>query len=214
MEENEKPVERTPVNARGGLQLPKNVGVSEKDQADDHLARNTIDAVEKELERMGLAPSAKPAWDRPDLTAEQLTTSVNRDYTVLYAQHLAWYNFTSPLYARVRARMLGVSNEMTDIEVRIRKNLRAKNKNLPKDERFNEKDIDDETWSDPRYQVLTKEKQKLEQMKLEIEAYLGVMEGCLKVISRQIEIRKIELGSSNQENAMPGRGKFPPMRTT
>jgi len=205
-------VEREP-QVRGGLRLPSNTGISEEETRAAAIKWDTQGQVEENLKKSGFSQPVKPSSPRPSVTAEQLTTVINKDYTVLYAQHLAWFNYTGPILARVRARLLQVRNEMRDIEVRIRRELRKKNRDLPRDERFNEKDIEDETWTDPRYKALVNEEQQFEQTKLQLEAYLRETEETLKVISRQVEIRKIELEGARSETSMPGRGRFPNLRT-
>lgn len=191
------------------LQLPTSVGLSDLEKQSLKLRWNTIDAVEEKLEIMGFSPDLQPVYSRPTITAEQLTTTINQDYTVLYAQHLAWYNYTTPVLARTKARLLGYQNELTNIETRIRKDLRKKNRELARDDKLNEKDIETEIWSDPDFLEVKREEQRYAQNKMEIEAYLDVMNNNLKVISRQIEIRKIEMGGVHQENNMPGRYRGP-----
>lgn len=204
--------ERTPV--RGGLHLPSSVGVGEQEQKDIHNAWTaTIDNVEADLASMGIVAEKAPEFSRPTLTAEQLTTTINKDYTILYSQHLSWYNYTTPLVAKVKARLLGVKNEMTDIEVRIRQEMKKKNKIVERDMKFTEKDIEDHIWMDPRYKQLLLERQRLEQYKLELDAYLETMDRNLLTISRQVEIRKIEYGGNHIENNLPGRGRYQPIRT-
>lgn len=194
---------------RGGLgTLPRNVGLSQEDVKKASTAWKTFEKVEAHLKERGFIPPDQPSFPRPTITPEQLTTVINKDYTMLYSHHLAWFNYTSPILAQVKSMLIQTRNEMKDIETKIRKDLRLKNKTLPKDERFNEKEIADEVWSDPAYKILTREEQKYEQTKLQLESYLEVTEGTLKVISRQVEIRKLELDGSRAEGSMPGRGRF------
>lgn len=197
-------MERTPVY--GGLKLPRSTGVSEQTKQEARSKWDTIGEVEDELASQGFTELDRPPFQIPSVTAEQLTTVINKDYTTLYAQHLRWVNYTSPILAKVKARLLGVRNEMTDIETYTRKELRRKNRELPKEERFNEKDIDDEIWSDPRYNELKQIAQRLEQKKIELDSYLETMDNNMKVISRQVEIRKLEMEGDRRENGMPGRG--------
>lgn len=203
-------VDRQPTTTGGGLHLPKHIGVSQKETEAATLNWDTLAIVEKNLTKLGFELPEKPTFPRPKITVEQLTTVVNKDYTTLYAQELAWFNYTSPIFARVRAKLLQIRNEKRDIEVRIRKALRQRNRELPKDERFNERDIEDETWCDARYKVLVKDGQQFEQTEALLKSYLETSENTLKVISRQVEIRKTELDGSRTESYLPNRGRLVP----
>jgi len=207
-------------NTKGGLRLQSKAGMTDQEKEDLQASWNTIDTQERVLEKKYGFPREldRPPFDRPTLTAEQLTATSNQDYTTLYAQHLAWFNYTSPLLAKTKARLIQKKNELLDIERTTRKRLREANRLLPKDERLNEKDIEDEIWSDPRYKELIREEQRQTQTRIELESYLEIMENNLRVISRQVELRKIEMEGAHRENAMPFRGnsavqnRFPPLR--
>lgn len=201
------------IQVQGGLgKITQAKGVGREAQDIIHNRWGTLIDVEIELREAGLNPPDKPKFSRPTLSAEQLTTDVHRDYTTLYAQHLAWFNFTVPMLAHVRAKTLQVVNEMKDIEVETRKQLRLLNKSASKLDKLREIDIEDTVWVDSRYKELIIEKQKLDQFRLELEGYLTTMESNLKVISRQVEIRKIEMGGERTENGMSNRNRFQPPR--
>ena len=204
--------EREP-QVRGGLQLPKNMGISDHEQQQVKKGWDTIGDVESNLSSKGFIEGDKPPFPRPTITAEQLTTVINKDYTLLYAQHLAWYNYTSPILAKIKARLLQSKNHRKHLESKLRKELRSKNRMLPREDRLNEKDIEDEIWGDEEYRTTVKWEQQYEQTKLELESYLDITENTLRVISRQVEIRKLELNGSDVEDNMPGRGRFRSPRT-
>ncbi len=203
----EKPVAR-------GLHLPTGaLGVPASEQKSIHEQWNTLDEVEAEIASKGLVAVDRPSFDYPGpVTPAQLTTTLNKDYSELYAYHLGWYNFVSITLARVKAMLLQLDNEMTDIETRIRKELKEKNRRIAKEERFNEKDITDATNQDQRYRELTLQKQRFDQKKIEYDAYLDCMDRNLRVISRQVEIRRIEMEAGGTSNAMPHRGRPPLVR--
>ena len=194
-----------------GLHLPDGaLGVSASEQQAIRAKWNTLEEIEEELAGKGLVAMERPPFEYPGaVTPDQLTTQNNQEYSTLYAQHLGWYNFVALTLARVKAMLLQINNEMDDIEVRIRKELKDQNKRLAKDERFNEKDISDSVSSDQRYKELTLEKQRFDQKKLEYDAYLDNMDRNLKVISRQVEIRRLEHEGGKIEGAMPFRGYQP-----
>ena len=68
----------------------------------------------------------------------------------------------------------------------------------------------DEILLDPRYSYLNHRRQEMTQYKVMLAAYTDSIERGLKVISRQVEIRKIEL-EQNRVN-IPNRGYESPRR--
>ncbi len=196
-------------NEARGLHLPEgSLGPSLSQQHQIQQVWDTIGEVEKELAQRGLIPMNPPPFAYPGfITPDQLTQALNADYTTLYAQHLAWYNYTAQLLARVKAFLLGVANEMTDIETTIRKDLRDKNRELEREKKYSIDDIKDAVQLNDRYRSLAIRQQQFEQNKIEIDSHLDCMDRNLKVISRQVEIRRVEQEADRTESAMPHRGR-------
>lgn len=192
-----------------GLRLPQgNLGVGETEQRAIQANWNTIGKIEGEIAQQGLASSGPPPFVYPGtVTPAQLTTQDNQAYSTLYAEHLGWYNFAAVTLARIRAVLLQLNNEMDDIAVHIRKDMKDQNRRSPKNEQFTEKDITDSVALDPHHRTLSLTKQEYEQKKLEYDAYLDSMDRNLKVISRQVEIRRLEHEGGKIEGAMPYRGR-------
>jgi hypothetical protein len=61
--------------------------------------------------------------------------------------------------------------------------------------------------SDPRYLELMLISQKWRQLKDGLQGRLNTIEENLKVVSRHIEIRKLEQGGNRQQGNMPYRGR-------
>lgn len=195
------------------MPLPQLKGVAGtvKERAAARSAYETLEDVEKFLAARGfVVPVAPPPYPQPEVSADQLTTDFNRDYTTLFAQQLGWVNYTGPILARVKAALIQLENAISDIETRIRIDLRAKNKLLSREERLSEQDIADTIQQDPDHKILSIERQKFDQQRLLLDSFLDRMERNMKVISRQIELRKLEMGGEVHENNMPARGgRFP-----
>lgn len=186
----------------GGLSLPTNIGVGETEQSKIHSTWDTVDKVEGELAMEGFIPMMTPEFECPQVTEEELTTEDSKSYTQTFARQFAWFNYSSQVLARVTVRLLQIENEQAIIESRMRVGFKERMRNgAPK---MSEKDIQDQINLDPRYQELMLQAQNYKQKKTVLSAFAEGIERGLKVISRQVEIRKgeIEAGKVN----IPGRG--------
>jgi len=196
-------MDRQPVT--GGLLLPPNLGVSPAEERKITLKWNTLEGVVETLNRWGFSEAASPITPIPTITAEMLLTPDIQQYTILYASQLHWYNYSNILRARVTAELLQIENEMDDIGAHIRKGLRDINKTLGKKDTLGRDGIEDEVTTDASYRSLRVRAQELRQYKMELEARVEELESGMKVISRQVEIRKEEAkGGTNAQN-MPSR---------
>lgn len=182
----------------GGLSLPTNVGMGQTAEQQVHAQWDTVGQVEAELAMRGFMPMDTPNYPCPVITEEALTTSDSKSYTTTYAQQLSWFNYSSQTLSRIVADLLGVQNEMTLIEARMRKGFRLNGAKMTAQQ------MADEILLDPRYLELKHREQLLSQHKIELSAYTEGIERGLKVISRQVEIRKQEI-EQNRVN-IPGRG--------
>lgn len=199
------------------MPLPKlkDVAGSDEDRTRAKTKFSTIDEIEKKLARMGFSVQEEPPTEpMPRVTAEHLTTTNSREYTTMYAHQLAWLNYAGPLLAKIRATLLEINAAMTQIETTIRKDIRARQADLSRSEKLTEQDIADRVWLDPDYQEMVIQKQKNDQQRMILEKIVEGMEQNMKVISRQVELRKIELGGIPTETNLPARGRSPFTRNT
>jgi hypothetical protein len=191
----------------------KGIAGSDSDRQKAKSTFSTMEEIEKTLQKRGfVVDETPPPVPMPKVTAEHLTTTNSREYTTMYAHQLAWLNYSTPLLAKVRAQALELNNRMKTIESQIRKDLKSKNRGLDRTERMSEQEIEDFIWLDPEYQELLVEKQKNDQQKGILEKIVEGMEANMKVISRQIEIRKLETGNHGIEHNMAGRGGTNPFK--
>lgn len=192
----------------GGLRIPGPLGISQQQHVHDYW--RTYDQAEQKLKDAGLPVLEKPRFAYPgSVTPEQLTTKDNHAYSSLYAEHLGWYNYTAEIVSGIRAMLLQIKNEMEDLEVELRSRYKRQNKDLPSKEKHTEKDIDDLIHLDERHKKLAHAQQEYEQSRLLFEAKLDAMSRNLRVVSRQVEIRRGELDAERLGNGLPGRPVFP-----
>lgn len=188
----------------GGLSLPSSLGVGEAAEQHVHQEWASLDEQEQRLAFEGFTPASTPQFGCPQITEEILTTSDNKLYTTVYAQQLAWFNYASQNQARAIAELLQVTNEMDVIEAKMRKGFRERMRVGGKEAKMTAEEMKDEILLHPRYTYLKLAHQQLSQYKIELGAYCDGIERGLKVISRQVEIRKMEI-EQNRVN-IPGRG--------
>lgn len=198
--------QRAPQTGGGGLQLPKDVGVSESEARAIENAWSTIERVNARLCAFGLDSNPEPTVECPIVTAESLLTPNITDYTTIFAAQLRWYNYVVVLLADVRAIILEVDNAMEDIASTKRLAFKDHNKRVGKksDDWMSEKEMADHIFQDPHYKELNLQKQKLEQERIKLDAKSDTLERNLKTISRQIENRKAEAAGGTREGNMPG----------
>jgi hypothetical protein len=187
-----------------GLQLPKDVGVSQTTA--DAVANewDTLPYVDERLKGQGMRPNIEPDVQYIPVTAEQLMVPDVKMYTTTYASHLRWYNYVVRLLADVRAELLQVENQKGDIERVKRSHFRTVNEGRKKTDRMSVQEMADVIEDDPTYHILKIRQQELEQLKLKVTAWSEEMDRNLKTISRQIENRRAEVQGGNRENNMPG----------
>lgn len=199
----------------GGLHLPPILGLSAQEQQQVRSDFDTMDGVNVLLAKHGITPAPKPGFGCPEVTEDDLTTTDNTRYTTTYARLLAWFNYIAPLLAGVTGELLQVENALTYTEAAFRKRARELNTGKrPRAEGWiTEAEIADAIILDADYHELHVEKQRLAQMKSSLTAHTERVERSMRVVSRQIEIRKLEIEGNRTEHNMPGRNKFPSIRT-
>jgi len=193
---------RTPVPG-GGLRLPVSMGMSPKEEEAVSNRWDTLETVIETLSTWGFREAISPNIEYPSLTADMLLTQDVKMYTTMYTSFLRWFNYSNKMKARVIAELLQLENEMGDIGAETRKRLRRENEARKKP--LTAKDIDDEIDTNLRHRELHIRAQAVKQMKIEMDAQCEELERSLRVISRNIEVRKEELGDGRKAENMPSR---------
>lgn len=195
---------RTPVTG-GGLSLPSVLGISPAEETAATHRWNTLERVVDTLNNWGFDEATSPKVECPVITPELLLTPDPKQYTAMFTSFLHWFNYANKIKARVVAELLQLENEMEDIAAETRKRLRRENEARPKKDQLNTQSIEDEIYTNLRYRELKIRAQEMEQMKTEMNARCEELERSLRVISRNIEMRKEEMGDGRQAENMPGR---------
>jgi hypothetical protein len=169
----------------------------------------TITRVNAKMKSSGFFDLPIPQMACPDVTADALLTNDVKQYTITYEGQLRWFNYTVVLLAACRATLLGVDNEMEDIAAKTRIKLREFNKNASKEDKVGAQEMSDIIDQDIVYNDLKLQQQELMQHKYLMQARLDVLELCLKVVSRTVEIRKTESQGGNRVNNLPNPNAYP-----
>lgn len=183
----------------GGLRIPSIVGPGAEEEEGTHNKWDTFDDVELEMTMMGFPPVPMPSYTCPELTSDMLTTANSKKYTETYQQMESWFNYAANTLARMKALQLQIANEMNKIG-------RLVKEGAPVDDKGKKPSVGtliDMVENHPRYEELKLEDQKWEQKKQILQSHVVRLEKDLKLLSRQVEIRR-------QENDMGNRGSGRP----
>jgi hypothetical protein len=190
----------------GGLNLQNSnlpIGVGEEAAKSIQQRWDTVKDSDQVIAGMGLVDHKLPEFICPELTAASLTTLDSFAYTETYAHLLSWFNYASEGLAYIQARVLQYTNMQAILTAQTRKQQRALTAAGGK--KMNEEEMSDQLFTNPQYQEILLELQKAKQHKLLLDAKVDAIERSLRVISRQIEIRKLDVEQSRTGSAMPGR---------
>ena len=185
-------MERKP-STTGGLQVPDIIGISMPDLESIQNKFTTLPDVDRELKSMGISGGNQPNFPLPELTAASLTTTNSDEYTLMYAQQLSWSNYLGPILADVSGGLVQAENQMTLIEAKITEVVKQQNKVRSKEDRVSADDIKIQVLNDPIYQEAMLEAQRLKQFKLKLEAMHEIAGRNLRLVSRQVEIRRQDI---------------------
>jgi hypothetical protein len=173
--------------------------------------------VEADIIGKGILPRDQPKVDCPEVDVETLTTLDSRHYTTVYNHLLAWFGYASELLAAVQARVLQYETVLKILRSQFRKTMREKNheqrKTLGKDEykKMSSEDIEDYLLVNPEYQEVLRLLQVQKQHKYILQAKVDDLQHSLSVISRQVEIRRLDQEQHRNSYNMPGRNRRDPI---
>lgn len=194
------------VQTQGGLVIPDHIGISDHELAEIQQQHDTFDDVELTLSKLGFNPIEKPQRQCPKLTAEILATVNTVEYSSAYTQFNSWHSYAHNTLARLKAYRLQISREMDDIARRIRM---ASYKTKGAGKGPSKEQLSDLVESNPRYMELDLTKLKLDQQIMLTESQVDSLERDLRLISRQIELLRMDHENGRTEHNIPNRGRAP-----
>lgn len=190
------------------LRTPTVHGVGAQEGQDIHTKWDTMHAIERMVEDMGIAKPKEPNHECPIIEPGSLLNMNHKDYTTIYEKVLNWFGYLSEQVAYAKAMVLQATNEMTYTEVIHKKNMleAANNARIKKP---SAEVMEIQLQTDPHYVELKLIQQRWTQLKMLLDGRMTTVEANLKTISRHIEIRKLDNTGSNVGHNMPGRGRLP-----
>ena len=181
---------RTPV--QGGLQIEFHVGVS-SDKYDAIVRKwDTLGAVKKGLEDMGINDANRP----PKITASKLTTPNGVEYQEMHNRYLGWFTFLSPIQASIKSEILGFKGAAVELKAAIKQDYRARG------DKVSESELESDLQLNVQYNHVLVELNKLQQMKLLVDDEIERVERQLALISRQVELRREEFDKTKRDSSV------------
>lgn len=191
------------------LRLPSNLGIGNEQKSAIALRWDTFTQVMEAVEKIGLHARTLPEYEIPEVDALVLTAPDSFQYTELHTKLLSWWQPMAEMTAQIKAGVLQMENMLEEVEAATRDALREESKQLPKQERYTAECLKDKVVLNPEVARVKRSLQVVQQRKLIFEARLEALERALKLVSRQIELRKLDFEGSRVNSNMPGRGRYP-----
>jgi hypothetical protein len=189
--------------SNGGLTLPKHLSVPDSTVVSTRERWNTIDKVEEGIRMWNLPHLREPTVECPVLTAEMLQTADPKEYSRKFADMRIWYDYSSRLSAKIRANLLQERNRLEDLEAELRISFRNTNQGKTKrEDRMTAEEIADRVTIDANVRAARQDVQLWEQHHIQVTAVTEGLERSLKLMSRQIELRREEIDTAAREQGM------------
>jgi hypothetical protein len=166
------------------------------------------DQAETELFHLGFAPVTRPDFTCPILDPKALTNADLHSYAEMHARFQRWHNYAEYTMARCQSMLVGIKRQISQLESQL-KVYYASYKNPETGKVYSLADRKDLVESNPRYVELLVDQTKFEQMKAQMEAQVNGLSKATGLISRHIELRKLDIEQDRVNNNMPGRGMYP-----
>lgn len=188
--------------------MPVGVGQEEAKSIRQHW--DTIEQVESTIAgEYGILDKPQPRFECPELTTEQLTTPDSKSYTETYQKFQAWFEYYTEIKAKVQARVLQYENMLEVLSAQTRRQHRDIASNAG-GKKLSAEEVKDLLTTNPEYQEILLELQRYQQTKLLVDAKVESIERTLRIISRQVEIRRLDIEQTKTSANMPGRNQRDP----
>ena len=191
------------------LRLPVNLGIGAQQKSEIAVRWATFEQVMETVHQLGLSDLVLPEYPVPSVDTQVLTAPDSLQYTELHTKLLSWWQPMAEMTAQIKAGVLQLENMLEEVEAATREALREESKLLPKQERYTAECLKDKVILNPEVTRVKRELQVVLQRKMLFEARLESLERALKLVSRQIELRKLDFEGSRVNSNMPGRGRLP-----
>jgi hypothetical protein len=165
------------------------------------------DEAEKELYHLGFHRVAQPEFTCPILDPKALTTADLASYTEMHARFQRWHNYAENTQAYVESILIGLKRQLKQLEAQLQL-MYASHKNPATGKPFSVDDRKIFVENNPRYVELLQDQTKFEQMKVQMESQVNNLSKSGALISRHIELRKLDMEGDRMGHNMPSRGLY------
>jgi hypothetical protein len=156
---------------------------------------------------MGFQRLPKPEFTCPVLDPKQLTTADLSAYAELHARFQRWHNYAENTLSHVESMLVGVKRQIDQLQAQL-KIMYASYKNPSTGKVYSIDDRKTLAENNPRYVELLMDQTRLQQMKIQMEAHVNGLSKSAALISRHIELRKLDLEGDRVGHNMPSRGLY------
>lgn len=199
------------MNEGKNLRLPRSLPMGPGQEAVKTIEQkwDTLDEQLEDMHVKGLISKDAPQFVCPELTPDMLTTTNSQNYTETYVHLNAWFGYTTEIYAQVQAAVLQYKNMRDIFQAEGRKVSRTiagvEDGDSKKTKAPTKEELADKLLLNPEYQAVLLKLQRYQQSELLFKAKVESIERSLRVISRQVEIRRLDQDQSRTGSNMPGR---------
>jgi hypothetical protein len=162
---------------------------------------------EFEVHHLGFPRIPKPEFTCPILDPKALTNADLSTYAEMHARFQRWHNYAEDTLAYAESTLVGIKRQLKQLEAQL-KVMYAGYKNPQTGRVYNADDRKVLVENNPRYVELLKDQTKFEQIKLLMEPKVNGLSKSAGLVSRHIELRKLDLEGDRVGNNMPGRGMY------
>lgn len=189
------------------LRLPRAlaIGAGEEQKSAILSHWNTADSVEEDIERKGFKDKTEPDFECPEIDLETLTGPDNRQYTTMYVRLMAWFGYSSEMLGKTQVRILQYENMLDVLTANTRRQVREVTEAVGGKKPTAEA-LQDQLLANPEYLDVLRELQRYKQARILLEKKVENIERSLRLVSRQVEIRRLDIEQNKTSVGMPGRG--------
>lgn len=168
----------------------------------------THDEAERELEIIGFKRIPQPVFTCPELDPKALTNMNLSAYAEVHIRFTAWLNYAENTLAYAQSMLVGVKRQISQLSAQLQVLYGGvKNPETGRPYSLDARKLMVE--NNPRYIELLRDQTKLESLKVLSESQVASLSKSAALVSRHIEIRKLEVDSQHRNHNMPGRGMYP-----
>lgn len=197
-----------------GLNIPQSmpIGVGNTGVQSIEQVWSTAGYIEDQIHSKGVDDYNQPQFPCPILTPETFNLADAKTASDNYLYLNSWYSFIAELLAKVNLYILEYENMLSHLEAQMRDSYRQISK---AGDKMTKEEIADRILLNPQHMSLTRTLQQYKQYKERLNTRAEAIGRSMRVLSRQIEIRRQDLeqnmiggGMANRGAMTPARGRF------